>query len=166
MITLRQRAKPIYHLQGAHPQTKGEAMAPPRILIIDDEPTLIFFMEQSLAEDQEYLVDTAKSGEEALAKLGTQGYDLIIVDFRLPDINGLRVIETATQLQPGTLAILMTAYGSQEVEKEAQRLEVWRYVVKPFSMEEMKAMVREALDARIPGRRLALASAQPNGWTT
>jgi len=123
-------------------------MAPPRILIIDDEPTLIFFMEQSLAEDQEYLVDTAKSGEEALAKLGTQGYDLIIVDFRLPDINGLKVIETATQLQPGTLAILMTAYGSQEVEKQAQRLEVWRYVVKPFSMEEMKAMVREALDAQ------------------
>lgn len=123
-------------------------MGPPRILIIDDEPTLVFFMEQSLTEDQEYLVDTAKSGEEALAKLRKQEYDLIIVDLRLPDINGLRVIEMATQLQPGTLAILMTAYGSQEVEKEAQRLEVWRYVVKPFSMEEMKAAVREALDAR------------------
>jgi DNA-binding NtrC family response regulator len=63
-------------------------------------------------------------------------------------MNGLKVIEIATQLQPGALAILMTAYGSQEVEKEAQRLKVWRYVVKPFSMEEMKVIVRHALDAR------------------
>jgi DNA-binding NtrC family response regulator len=119
-----------------------------RILVVDDEPTLIFFMQRSLTEGQEYLVDTAKSGEEALGKLREQGYDLIIVDLKLPDMNGLKVIEIATQLQPGALAILMTAYGSQEVEKEAQRLKVWRYVVKPFSMEEMKVIVRHALDAR------------------
>jgi len=123
-------------------------MGPPRILIIDDEPTLTFFMEQSLAEDQRYQVDIAKSGEGALRKLREQEYDLIIVDLRLPDINGLKVIEMATELQPGTPTILMTAYGSQEVEKEAQRLGVWGYVIKPFNMEEMKATIHQALDAR------------------
>jgi DNA-binding response OmpR family regulator len=117
-----------------------------QVLIVDDEDSLSFFLQQGLLEiDAGWVVDTAATGEEAVIKINRYSYGLIIADLRMPGLNGLELIQMVRALEPGTRVILMTGYGSDRVEEEARRLQVFRYIPKPFAMEEMQAHVRAAL---------------------
>ncbi|MBU0491287.1 MAG: response regulator [Chloroflexi bacterium] len=118
-----------------------------KILIVDDEATLTFFLQQTLlAENQGlYQVDTAASGEEALQCLHDRPYDLLLVDLKMPGIDGLQLIEAVRQIDPQTRVILMTAYGADEVESQAQKLSVFRYMTKPFYIEDLRQAVHDAL---------------------
>ncbi len=119
---------------------------PKRILIVDDEESLTFFLGETLAGlSLGYEVDMAYSGKEALAKIGQQPFDLIITDFRMPDVDGLELIERVRAHHPQTRLILMTAYGNDRVEAETRRLGVYRYITKPFQIEDLVADVRQAL---------------------
>jgi|GEM_PF-303638 len=123
------------------------AEASSRILIVDDEETLAFFLRQSLLRELGHpIVDTASSGEEALEKIGAHAYDLVLADLRLPGMNGLELIGHIRQALPQARTILMTAYGSDAVKAEAHRLEVFRYLTKPFRLPDITATVREALE--------------------
>jgi len=122
------------------------ADTPKRILIVDDEESLTFFLGETLVGlSLGYEVERAYSGEEALAKISQQPFDLIITDFRMPDIDGLELIEWVRAHHPQTRLILMTAYGNDRLEAEARRLEVYRYITKPFQIEELVTGVRQAL---------------------
>jgi len=115
-------------------------------LIVDDEESLAFFLKQGLLEvDAAWEVDTASTGEEAVVKLNRNAYGLIIADLRMPGLSGLELMQMVRALEPDTRVILMTAYGSEKVEKEARRLNVYRYVTKPFRIEDMKQWAQEAL---------------------
>jgi two-component system response regulator (stage 0 sporulation protein F) len=92
-----------------------------------------------------YEVQTATSGEEALQFLQGYPYDLILVDLKMPGIDGLQLIEAVRQVDPETRIILMTAYGSMEVEEQAERLSVFRYMTKPFYVEDLRQAVHDAL---------------------
>lgn len=130
-----------------------------QILIVDDEESLAFFLRQGLLEvDSDWLIDTAATGEEAVIKINRSAYELIIADLRMPGLNGLELIQMIRALEPGTRVILMTAYGSTKVEEEARRLGVFRYVAKPFSIEDMKTLAAEALGA---GNGTRVQSAPP-----
>lgn len=122
------------------------ADTPKRILIADDEESLTFFLGETLVGlSLGYEVERAYSGEEALAKISQQPFDLIITDFRMPDIDGLELIEWVRAHYPQTRLILMTAYGNDRVEAEARRLEVYRYITKPFQVEDLITDVCQAL---------------------
>lgn len=115
-----------------------------RILVADDEQILSFFLRQSLEEDPGYEVEVSNSGSEALSKVTRARYDLIIADLRMPGLDGLQLIKAARAFNGDIKAILMTAFGSESAEAEAQRIGIDGYICKPFAMEELKRLVRQA----------------------
>lgn len=126
-----------------------EASKAKSVLIVDDEPTLVFFLMQGLREsDIPYEVNSASNGEDALAKLTLNQYDLLITDLRMPGVNGLTLIEVARSLQPDISVILMTAYGSREVEDEATRLQVNAYLIKPFQTATLREIAAKIFLAK------------------
>lgn len=119
---------------------------PKRILIVDDEPTLVFFLKQGLQESQlAYVVDGASSGEEALTKLTYNTYDLLVTDLKMPGISGFTLVEVARSLHPNIGVILMTAFGSREVQDESEQLNVNGYLIKPFPTAQLQEMIKEIL---------------------
>ena len=122
---------------------------PKRILIVDDEPTLIFFLKQGLTESHPaYQVEGALSGEEALVKLTYNSYDLLLTDLKMPGINGFTLVEVARSLHPQINVILMTAFGSPEVQDESDQLQVNGYLIKPFPTSQLQEMIEEILNAQ------------------
>lgn len=132
-----------------------------RILIVDDEPTLVFFLKQGLQEAEfSYNVEGASSGEEALTKLTYSRFDLLITDLKMPGISGFTLVEVARSLHPHIKVILITAFGSPEVQAEATHLEVDGYLTKPFPMSHLQNMVHQILgtpDASIQQNLVAQA---------
>jgi len=131
-----------------------------RILIVDDEKSVAFFLAEHLtALGAGYEVETAGSGEEALALMQSRTYDLIITDLRMPGINGLELIERARSRSPHTRLILMTAYGNRRVESTAYQLGACRYLSKPFHIQDLVAAVQSALEEmETPGRGILVLS--------
>lgn len=126
------------------------------ILIVDDEPRVAYLLSRALERTNKgYHVTIAHSGEEALEVLERSPVDLLVTDLRMPGISGLDLIRWVRASSPRTRTILITAYGDDEVEAEAHRLEAYRYITKPFDMADFTRAVQEAL------REVALA--QP-GW--
>ncbi|MDH4136194.1 MAG: response regulator [Anaerolineae bacterium] len=117
-----------------------------RILIVDDEKKVAFFLQESLEDlGDNYEVVSAETAEAALQQIESQPFDLIITDLRMPDINGLELIQRVRAISPETRTILITAYGSDEVEAEARRLQAYSYFTKPFHIEDFMKTVQEAL---------------------
>lgn len=120
-----------------------------RILIVDDEQTLVFFLRRGLSEaGLNCEVDVVSSGEEALTKLTVDEYQVLITDLRMPGINGLVLASAARSLHPTIGIILMTAYGTREVEAEAEQLMVDGYLTKPFQMRRLRDLVEKILQAQ------------------
>ncbi len=121
-------------------------MAENHILIVDDEPKVGFFLKKSLELSQDNCrVSTARSGKQALEVLEKSEVNLLITDLRMPGISGLELIRRVRESSPQTRTILITAYGSDEVQVEARRLEVYRYVAKPFNVRDFTGVVDQAL---------------------
>lgn len=118
-----------------------------RILIIDDESTLVYFLKQGL-QDKSCRVDGVSSGEEALTKLTYNQYDLLVSDIKMPGISGFTLVEVARSLQPNIGIILMTAFGSHEIEDEVAQLQVDGYLTKPFPTAQLRDLVTEILGAK------------------
>lgn len=117
-----------------------------RILIIDDESRVAFFLQEGLKGlGDEYEVQASESAELALKQIDQHPFDLLVVDFRLPGINGLDLIKHVRNVNPDAKTILITAYGSPEIEKEAQRLDISRYLHKPFRIQELMHTVQGIL---------------------
>ncbi len=90
-------------------------------------------------------VEVASSGEEALNKLTYGSYSLLITDLRMSGISGFTLLETARSLHPNIGVILMTAFGSREVQEEADRLDINGYLTKPFRAEQLYDMAQKIL---------------------
>jgi CheY-like chemotaxis protein/predicted regulator of Ras-like GTPase activity (Roadblock/LC7/MglB family) len=109
--------------------------------------------------NRDYQVSIAHSGEEALETLDRSPADLLVTDLRLPGITGLDLIRWVRASSPQTRTILITAYGNDEVEAEARRLEAYRYITKPFDAGDFTQTVQEALrDVAISGPGLTILS--------
>ena len=117
-----------------------------RILIVDDEPKVAFFLQESLESlERNYQVVRANTGESALAEMGRAPFDVVITDLRMPGMSGLELMQRVRDKFPQTRTILITAYGSDDVEAETRRLQAYRYFTKPFHIEDLTSAVREAL---------------------
>lgn len=117
------------------------------LLVVDDEP----IARQSLSDIlrlEGYNVVSVPNGELAVDHLRNYAIDLMIVDLKMPGMNGLDVIQVANQLAPDAQIILLTAYGSMESAVEALRQRVHDYLLKPASPTQIIESVRRGLERR------------------
>jgi len=112
---------------------------------VDDEPLIRWSLSQALA-DCGFDVRVAPDGRTALAALADDASppDVVLLDYMLPDSNGLSLFERIRDLMPAGRVILMTAYGSPEVVDKALQLGVYRVVSKPFEVTDIASMIRHA----------------------
>lgn len=137
----------------------NQPVKPKRVLIVDDEATLVFFLKQGLQEaEMSFKVDIAPSGEDALTKLTYNRYDLLITDLKMPGISGFTLVEVARSLHPDIKVILMTAFGSTEVQNEAKILRVDGYLTKPFPTAQLQNIACSILTTEDPGIQNFMAS--------
>ncbi len=118
-----------------------------RVLIVDDEPVLRDVL-STLLEQHGYVTHSAASATEAIAVLGEEEVDLVLLDIMLPDTSGLEVLPKIKAIDPHIPVIMMTAYSSVESAIEAMRLGAFHYVPKPFKHEEVLHIIRQALERR------------------
>jgi len=117
-----------------------------KILIIDDDDQLRKSFERLLKEEG-YHVISAPSGEAGLDKTEEEDPDLVILDMRLPGMNGLETFQAIHRLEPKLPVIIMTAYGTTETAIEATKMGAFDYILKPFDIPEMLSIIRQALEA-------------------
>ena len=121
-------------------------MAKPRILIADDEEGIRESLNLILGEH--YDLDFAKNGEEALKKLRGGSFDLVLMDIKMPKLDGMEVLQ---QLQGTTITtpiLMLTAYQSVEIAKEAIKHGAMDYLPKPFERDHLLSTVRGILESR------------------
>ncbi len=137
-------------------------MAHETILVIDDEQLIRRSIARRL-EAAGYEVLEAEDGATALTR-AAQRVDLAILDYRLPDIDGVSVLKQLKQLDPDILVILLTAYASVETAVSAMKLGAYHFANKPFDLEALVAMIEQALETtrlRREVRRLQSSQSAP-----
>jgi CheY-like chemotaxis protein len=118
-----------------------------KVLIVDDEETLTWSMTKTLEKDSgKYELVIANTGAEALNVLKKDPIDVVVTDIRMPDINGLELLSIIRKQYPSTKVIIMTAYGSPEVHKEATRRGSYFYLEKPFEISDIRTHILKALE--------------------
>ena len=117
---------------------------PARVLIVDDEDSITCALELLLCE-HDYDVDTASTAGEAEALLARRWFDLVYLDLRLPDADGIGLLEQIKQTAPETEVVLMTAHGSLEVTIDAIKRGAFYYLEKPFTFEQVLLLTERAL---------------------
>ena len=123
-------------------------MAVQHILIVDDESKLTRSLREMLVySDRDYRVNIAHLGTEALDILGDHPIDLLVTDLRMPGISGLELIRQVQEIDPQTRTMLITAFGSPEIEDLARKLGA-AYLPKPFDLLEFVATVKRILDEK------------------
>ncbi len=125
-----------------------------RVLIVDDEETLTWGMSKSLSKAHGNLeVLTATTGDEALEVLEKNPIDLVITDIRMPGMDGLKLLSRIKATYPSIDVIVMTAYGSPQIQQKAVTSGSLYYIEKPFEMEEMEELLHKALKKRRPSKK-------------
>lgn len=123
------------------------ARTPHRILLVDDQPSILFAMSEYLAA-RDYVVDCAHDREEAVALLQRHAYGVVIADLRLTpalDDDGLDVLSAVRKRSPVTRTILLTAYGSPAVERDAHLRGADVVLQKPQPLSEIARLVEHLL---------------------
>ncbi|HEX3031376.1 MAG TPA: sigma-54 dependent transcriptional regulator [Bacillota bacterium] len=114
-------------------------------LIIDDEEHMGWIIAKAL-ERENYRCLTATSGSEGISVFNSHSPDLVILDLRLPDMNGIDVLKIIKKEQPQVPVIIITAHGTVETAIEAMKAGAADYISKPFDMEELKLIIRRSLE--------------------
>jgi DNA-binding NtrC family response regulator len=117
---------------------------PASVLIVDDEDLIRWSLRTRLEEDG-YAVAEAPDGTAALERVA-RGVDLVLLDLRLPDIDGLDLLYRIKESDPDTVVVLMTAHSTVQNAVEAIKGGAFHYVIKPFEMDEMMSLVARALE--------------------
>lgn len=125
-------------------------MMPEELLVVDDEPQMLIAINETLRR-KGYNVTTAGSGIEALCRLKERFYQLVLTDFRMPEVSGLDLLKKVKTLSPQTPVVLLTAYGTIQNAVDAMRHGAFDYLLKPFSSESLEAVVHRALGS-VKGR--------------
>ena len=120
-------------------------MADRSVLIVDDEIYIRMTLSFAL-EKLNFSVDTAASGTEALKKLAERSYAVMLLDLRIPGMDGMEVLKRVPEIRPEVKVVIITAYGSVEAAVEAMKLGAVDFLQKPFDPEEVRKLVSSLLD--------------------
>ncbi|MDI6711361.1 MAG: sigma-54 dependent transcriptional regulator [Thermoanaerobacterales bacterium] len=125
-----------------------------RILVVDDEESVCQMLSDILA-DEGYRAETAGDGREALEKLKREPFDVALVDIRMPEVDGMQLLEHVQAAGLTLPVIMMTAYGTTETAIQAMKLGAFDYVLKPFNLEELLITLRKAVEMERMAREVA-----------
>ncbi|MEW6076961.1 MAG: sigma-54 dependent transcriptional regulator [Thermodesulfobacteriota bacterium] len=115
-----------------------------KILIIDDDEGLVHFLSRFF-QRKGFDVTVCLTGQEALNTISQNGFDLILLDYKMPDFNGLDVLSEIRRIEVKTPVILMTAYGTTELAIETMKHGAYDYLTKPFDRQDLSRIVTDAL---------------------
>lgn len=130
---------------------KGEfkPLAGNTVLIVDDEEIIRDFFKRTLTE---YRVLTAASGEEALYIVKTDRPDLVLLDIKMPGIDGIETLRQIKHIDPSIAVIMLSAHSTLKTNIEAIRLGAYDSIAKPFDFQEMKTAIKDALTNKTAGK--------------
>ncbi len=115
-----------------------------KIVVVDDEPTIVLMCRRVL-ESQGHAVRGFTDVQTALVQLEAEGADLLVVDYKMPELNGIEFIQRAWALRPGLRVVMITAHGTREVIGQATQSGVKTIVLKPFTPSELAQGVAAAV---------------------
>ena len=131
----------------------------PRVLLVDDEPALLFTLSQ-LVKSRGLEPVLAHSAAEALARL--EGVDTVVTDYSMPEMDGLQLVQAIHERDASLPVVVLTAHGSERIAVRAMKSGAYEYVTKPFDIDEMALVIDRALEARalrVQNRRLTAEKA-------
>ena len=136
----------------------------PRILVVDDEPHVVQIFQDLLAQ-RGYEVISSNNGDDAIVKVTTGHFDLVLTDINLPGVDGLEVVRAAKAADKDTCVILITGYASTTTAIDALRQGAYDYITKPFDLWETAKAIDRGLESRflvIENRRLVTSLEEAN----
>lgn len=120
----------------------------PKILIVEDEKGLRLGTEKLLSR-KSFIVSTAENGTEGIRKSLETDFDIVLIDLKMPDIDGLDVLKEIKEKKPSTVCFIVTAYASYETAIEATRLGAFNYILKPFTPDDLIHEIEKGYKQRI-----------------
>ncbi len=136
---------PVLGTEDKVTKTNQEQVKAERILIVDDEEFVAMTLEQGLEMLPNCQVFTTTSGTEALKLFAEQPFDLLITDYKMPDMDGLTLAEQVRRLYPQTVIIMITAYSNSELHQRASDVSIQRILNKPVALGEVRRIASEVL---------------------
>src|SRR5882672_3563260 len=136
----------------------------PRILVVDDEPHVVQIFQDLLAQ-RGYEVSSSTNGDDAILKVTTESFDLVLTDINLPGVDGLEVVRAAKAADKDTCVILITGYASTTTAIDALRQGAYDYITKPFDLWETAKAIDRGLESRflvLENRRLVVSLEKAN----
>ncbi len=118
-----------------------------RVLVVDDEQVVCDLLRSDLSE-RGYLCSTVLSGNDAVAKLATGGFEVVLLDIRLPGMSGMEVLREIWSNHNHTVTIMITAINDIDIAVEAMKLGAADYIVKPFDLDRVKTSIHTALETK------------------
>jgi DNA-binding NtrC family response regulator len=117
----------------------------PKILVVDDEKHIRDSCVK-LLQRKRYDADGAASGVEALEKIGETVYDLVLLDVKMPGMDGIEVLRRAKEIVPDILVLILTGHGTMDTANEAMKLGAVGFIRKPISIEDLAESIDQALN--------------------
>ncbi len=118
-----------------------------KILIVDDEPIALDNL-QILLSREGYDIIFVENGKDALDKIKESEFDLVLTDLKMPRVDGMQILETTRDLYPDTEVIIITGYATIDSAIEAMKVGAYHYITKPYKIDEVRKLVKEALEKR------------------
>ncbi|MBI5663748.1 MAG: sigma-54-dependent Fis family transcriptional regulator, partial [Nitrospirae bacterium] len=115
------------------------------ILVVDDEKSMREILEIFL-KSEGYGVSVAENGEKAIEAVKKDIFDLIITDMKMPKVGGLELLKNVKQIAPDTVVVIITAFGTTDSAVEAMKLGAYDYIQKPFQLDNIRLVVKNALE--------------------
>jgi NtrC-family two-component system response regulator AlgB len=125
-------------------ESETKVPATPRVLVVDDEPVVVNSIRKTLAR-KSYRVEEAFSGREALERVTAESFDLVLLDMRLPDANGLDLLADMKKQKPELRIVIVTGYASIDTAVEAIKRGANDYMPKPFTPDELSSIASKVL---------------------
>jgi DNA-binding NtrC family response regulator len=119
------------------------------ILIVDDEQDMLDLLKRSLEPDLDCRVATATSGEDALKRLATGSFDLVLADIKMPGMDGLELLEIVKRNNPQQTVVMMTAFGQIDTAVNAMRSGAYDFITKPFEHDALTLRLEKALERSV-----------------
>jgi DNA-binding response OmpR family regulator len=136
-----------------------------KVLLVDDEEEFVKTLSERI-KMRELKSDVALDGEQALKKMDEDLPDVMVLDLKMPGIDGMEVLRRTKEAYPGVQIIMLTGHGSEEDEKEARRLGVFEYLQKPVELEKLIRTVTKAYKSKFESSMSAAAFAEAGDFNT
>jgi DNA-binding response OmpR family regulator len=136
-----------------------------KVLLVDDEEEFVKTLAERI-EMREVKSKVALNGEEALKTMDEDLPDVMVLDLKMPGIDGLEVLRRAKKAYPGVQIIMLTGHGSEKDEKEARRLGVFEYLQKPVEFEKLMRTITKAYKKKFESSMVAASFAEAGEFET